>query len=385
MANTLTSLIPTIYQALDMIARERIGFIPAVFRDAAAERAALNQTIMVPVVPATTAEADNTPGVTAPDTGDQSIGNISFTISKSKHIPVRWNGEETRGLNNAGTYQTINRDRFVQAFRRLSNLIEVDLWTEAYKNASRAFGTAGTTPFATAEDFSDFAGLMRILDDNGAPSSDLKLVLGNASMQNIRGKQSSLFKANEAGNDELLRDGKVMRVQGFDIHQSGQISTHTKGTGSGYLHDEATSAIGTTALHVDTGTGTVLAGDVVTFTGDSNKYIIGTGTGGDGDQDIALTKPGLRATLANDVAMTIGNNYTPNIAFHRNALGLVTRMPALPEGGDSADDVTTVTDPLTGIVYEVALYRQFLQNVIHVRLAWGYKAIKQEYIATLLG
>lgn len=383
MANTLTSLIPTVYEALDIIARERIGFIPGVYRDVSAERAALNQTIMVPVVPATTAEADNTPAVTAPDTGDQTIGNISFTINRSKHIPVRWNGEETRGLNNAGHYQTTNRDRFVQAFRRLSNLIEADLVSEAYKNASRAYGTAGTAPFGTADDMTDFAGIWRILDDNGAPKDDLHLVLNNAAMQNVRGKQVTLFRANEAGETELLRNGMVMRVQGFNIHQSGQLTTVTKGSGASYLvNNGAGYAVGDTTIAVDTGSGTVLAGDIVTFAGDTNKYVVATALAAG---SLVLAKPGLRATLADNVAMTVGNNFTPNIAFHRNALGLVTRQPAMPEGGDAASEVASITDPLTGITYELALYRQFLQNVIHVRLAWGYKAIKQEFVVNLLG
>lgn len=98
MANTLTSLIPTIYEALDVVSREMVGFIPAVSRNSSAERAAKDQTILVPVTPAPAA-ADNTPAVTAPNTGDQTIGNVSMTISKSRHVPIRWNGEEQRGCS----------------------------------------------------------------------------------------------------------------------------------------------------------------------------------------------------------------------------------------------------------------------------------------------
>ena len=50
-----------------------------------------------------------------------------------------------------------------------------------------------------------------------------------------------------------------------------------------------------------------------------------------------------------------------------------------------ASDVTQITDPISGLTFEFALYKQFLQNVIHVRLAWGTKAAKEEHIATLLG
>ncbi len=62
-------------------------------------------------------------------------------------------------------------------------------------------------------------------------------------------------------------------------------------------------------------------------------------------------------------------------------------MPIGPDGKamDMADDVMQITDPVTGIVFDIAVYRQFMQLVYHVRLAWGTQAIKQNHIATLLG
>jgi hypothetical protein len=382
-ANTLTNLINTIYAALNVVSRERVGFIPAVSRNSSLERAALNQNILVPIVPASST-ADNTPGVTAPDTGDQVIGNAEVKITKSKHVPIRWNGEETRGMQNSGIFGTTLQNQFEEAFRVLCNEIEADL-AQSYKYASRAYGTAGTAPFGTANDLTDVAGVRQILDDNGCPQSDLHLVISNGAMANVRGKQSQLFKVNEAGSNELLRQGTIGELEGFMMGQSGQVAAHTKGTGASYLSDQSTQAIGSTALHMDTGTGTVLAGDVITAAGDANKYVVNTGHAGDGDQDYVLNKPGLRVALANDVALTVGNSYRANLAFHRSAIQLVTRMPALPEGGDAADDLIQVTDPVSGLSFEIAVYRQYLQKVYHVRLAWGYKPVKQEHIAILLG
>ncbi|MNF18724.1 hypothetical protein D3C80_2229890 [compost metagenome] len=57
----------------------------------------------------------------------------------------------------------------------------------------------------------------------------------------------------------------------------------------------------------------------------------------------------------------------------------------MPQGGDSADDVMMVTDPRTGLSFEIAVYRQFLQTVYHVRLAWGFKAVKGAHIGLLMG
>lgn len=389
MANTLTGLIPTMYEALDKVSRERVGFLPNVSRDSSAERAALNQSILVPIVPATTAEAANTPGVTAPDTGDQTIGNVEITISKSYHIPVRWNGEETRGLLNAGTYQTINRDRFMQAFRRLGNLMEADL-ASSYKYASRAYGTAGQTPFGTAANMADFAGVRRILDDNGAPEDDLKLILSNAAMEKLRGVHSELFKVNEAGSSDMLRNGMVARLQGFDIGQSGQVALHTAGTTTDATLTSTDYAVGSTSLTLaSTGTGTILEGDFVNIAGENNgiKYGVRSGDADvSGGGTVVLNNPGLTiAQTTNTSVIAPIANFSANLAFHKSAIQLVTRVPAKPEGGDSADDTALLVDPVTGIVFEVAIYRQFLQNVIHVRVAWGWKAIKQEHIAVLLG
>lgn len=386
-ANTLTGLIPTLYEALDVVSREMVGFIPAVMRNSNAERAALNQSILVPITPTVTL-ADNTPAVSAPNTGDQSIGNVSMTISKSKHAPIRWNGEEQKGLINAGSYAGILRGQFEQAFRTLINEIEADLFLAAYKNASRAYGTAGTAPFGTAGDLSDFAGVMRILEDNGAPKSDLQLVLGGAAMQNLRGKQSVLFKVNEAGTSDMLRNGMTDRVQGFALRNSGAITQVTKGTGASYVTSGSTAA-GVKDIALITGTGTVLAGDVVTFAADANnKYVVGTGVAAPGT--ITLNDPGARMVIPTGNALTVGNSYTPNVAFARTAMQLITRAPQMPVGPDGrsmdmADDVTTVTDPVSGITFEVAVYRQFMQLVYHVRLAWGTAAVKDEHIATLMG
>ena len=70
MANTLTGLIPSMYNALDVVSRELTGMIPAVTLDATYTRAAVGQQVTSPVTPAATA-TDITPGVTPPNDGDQ--------------------------------------------------------------------------------------------------------------------------------------------------------------------------------------------------------------------------------------------------------------------------------------------------------------------------
>lgn len=383
MANTLTGLIPTLYEALNRVSREMVGFIPAVTRDSNAERAALNQTVRSPIGEAGALE-DVAAGTNPANSGDTTVGFVDVTITKSKVAPIRWNGEEQKGIGSTGVYNRVLADQFTDGMRKLVNAIEIDLAAEAKVTASRAYGSAGTAPFGTAGDLSDFAGVLRILEENGAPKEDLQLVLGSAAIANLRGKQSVLFKVNEAGSSDMLRNGMTDRVQSFALRNSGGIAPHTKGTGASYQTNLlAGYGIGDTAIALDTGTGTVLAGDIVTFAADgNNKYVVGSALSGG---SIVLNKSGLRVAVPDNNALTVGNNYTPNAAFARSAMVLATRAPAVPEGGDSADDAMMITDPVTGLTFEVRVYRQYRQVKYEIGMAWGVRGVKSEHIALLIG
>jgi hypothetical protein len=386
MANTLTAVLPTIYEALDVVSRELVGFIPAVTRNTSAERAAVSQNITYPVVPSITTE-NITPGASPASSGDQTIGSLTMTISKSKAAPIRWTGEEQRSLSVGDRPQIGNilRDQFAQAFRALTNEIEADL-AALYVEASRAYGTAGTAPFGTNNDFTDLSNAYAILDQNGAPSTDRHLVLNSLAMANLRGKQSQVFKVNEAGTADTLRTGSIGDLLGFMIHNSSQVKAHTKGTGTGYLVNNASGyAIGSTTIAADTGSGTIIAGDILTNSQagrDANKYVVKTAlaTG-----SLTIANPGNLVAWVDNDSLAVGNNYTANLAFSRNAIHLVTRQPAMPEGGDDADDVATVTDPFSGLSFQVAIYRQYRQVKYEIGLAWGVKMVKPEHCAILLG
>lgn len=379
MANTLTAVMPSIFAGLDKVSRELIGFIPAVQRDANLERAAVGQTVTVPVVPAATG-GNITPASVPPDDGDVVVGSLAVTISKSKYSAIRWNGEEQLALGPTGQYNKILGDQFSQAFRYLANQVEVDIGTLAAKSGTRAYGTAGTTPFGTAGDLSDFAGVNKILDDNGAPIYDRRLVLGTAGKFNLEGKQSVLFKANEAATDDFLRRRVLTDVMGFGIGTSAGVQTMAAGAGTGYLVNGATT-VGQTAIIVDTGTGTINAGDVVTFAGDTNKYVVAAAT----TTLLTIGKPGLLTAVADNSAITSLATHVANVAFTPNAMVLAARAPAIPEGGDSAEDRTEVVDPVSGIGFQVSVYREYRRVRFEVALAWGVGLVKAEDIAILMG
>ena len=383
MANTLTNLIPELYANLDVVSRELIGLIPSVTLDAVAQRAAKDQTVRSFTAPAAAA-SDVVPGVTPPDTGDQTIGNTTLSISKVRKVPIRWNGEEELSVNAGHGAQSIRANQIQQAFRTLSNEMEADL-AALHANASRAGGTAGTTPFGTANDYTGASLARKILVDNGAPQTDLQLVLDTTAGANVRGKQAA---AADAGTDSILRQGVLLDINGMMVRESGQIVSFTKGTGASATTNTAGYAVGATTITLaSAGTGTILAGDVITFAGDTNQYVVVTG---DSDTSnggtVVLAAPGLRkAIAASATAITVVANSTRSMAFHRGAIVLAQRLPALPSGGDMAIDRTTVTDPRSGLSFEISQYAEYRQMYWEVACAWGVKMIKPEHAALLLG
>jgi hypothetical protein len=378
-ANTLTNLIPDFFAALDVVSREMVGMIPAVQRDPRADRCALNATMRSPVAPINSAVGNITPAMSIPSASDQTIASKTFTIQKSRFAPFSWTGEEQGAVETGAGFLTIQQDQIAQALRALVNEIENDLCDYGALGASRAYGTAGTTPFGTAGDLSDIAQLAKILDDNGAPMSDRHCVLGTTAVATMRGKQTSLFKVNEAGDSSFLRQGSLGNIFNFDFRTSAQINNATKGTGASYQLSAAL-AVGDTTVNVDTGSGTILAGDVVTI--GNHKYVAATALSGG---SFTVAAPGIQEVVADNTAITVNNTSQRNLGFTRNSILLGTRLPALPREGDLATDREIITDPRSGLSFELAVYPGYRMVTYHVSIAWGVAVMKPEHLAVLLG
>lgn len=385
MANGLTDLIPNAYQALDIVSRELVGIIPQVTRDSGIERVAVGQKVKSPIVPPQPAE-DIVPGQLPPTSGSQTIGNFEMTLTKSRAVPFLWTGEEERSLDNGGPGSgVIQTNQIAQALRTLTNEMEGDL-AALHSTFSRAYGTPGTTPFNTAGDYTDASETLRILKDNGTPQSDLHMAINTAAGARFLGKQAG--KVNEAGTDRMLRQGVLLDVNGMAIRESAQINQFVKGTAAGATTNNAGYAVGATVLTLAAaGTGVIKTGDVVTFAGDANQYVV---TSGDADVSnggtITIAAPGLLVAMsAATKAITVLNSSARNMVFRRSALILANRLPALPKGGDAAIDRFTIQDPVSGLVFELAMYGMYRQMRYEVSATWGVGNCKPEHTALLLG
>ena len=379
--STLTNLIPDAFAALDVVSRELTGFIGAVTRDSTADRVAAGQTLHSIVAPNNTAGADITPAMTIPADAPQTIGYKSLTINNNRFFPFSWTNQQQYAADMGPGFLTIQQSQIAQAIRAAVNEIEASIAVVAKNGASRAFGaTAGTAPV-----LGDFASAKKILDDNGAPPSERTAIFDTTAGVSLR-STANLFKVNESGDQTLLRQGLLGSLYGFDLRESGQVQTTTKGAMTGALVNGAL-AIGATAIVFDTGTVNttgIVAGDIITIAGDTNKYVVATGSTSTSGT-ITINEPGLLRAAADNAAITVFGTSARNIAMSRNAIVLATRLPELPDGGDLALDRFTLTDPRTGLSFELAMYPGFRMATYHLSVCWGVSAFKPEHIAVIVG
>ena len=390
MANdiSLTGLTEILYQARDMVAREPTGFSQGVMVNGGSEGVSAGGTVTSMRSTEPTLETSYTPAMTPPDAADITTSTETLTLSNYAGVSIPLKGEQFLQLQNTVGSEEALKQLYAQAIRKMVNAVEVTVATTAYKGASRAVGTAGTTPFAS--NWHIINALRQILEDNGTPMSDgmLSLVINSAAGTKLR-DLATLTTVNQSGTSETLRNGELLNLSGFSIRTSAGVQTHTKGAGASYVINNGNITAGSTTISVDGGTVNTTgfkAGDIITIADEpaAANYVVKTGlTAVAGD--IVLNHPGLRSAIVDGKAVTIGNNYTANVGYHKSAIELAMRPPAQPPGGDVGEEIAVLVDEKTGLSFSARLYKGYGMNQIKLMAFYGVKVWKPEFVATLMG
>lgn len=379
MVNTLTPLIPAFIGNFVDVLRESTP-LDAVTTGFGENTIPLNGTVQVPYS-APISGATITPGNAMVDASGVTVNAATITMTKNRTFRFGLTGDDQlRAASMGADFKSL---QIKQAVRALVNEVWGDV-AALHVGASEALGTAGTTPFAS--DLSVLVGARKALRDSLTSLDGLSLVMDTSAEQNLL-KLGALANNYQSGTDETLRLGKPGILYNFNPLVANSIASFTKGTGTAYV-TSAIVAAGATSVPLITGSGTVLAGDVVTFAGDATQYVVKTGISGPGT--ITLNQRGqdgigLRVQIASGAAMTIVGNSVRNMAFHKSAIGLAIRPAAVPDGGDMAADRINLTDPLTGLTVSLAMYKQYMQVVYEIQATWGAAVIRPELIKLILG
>jgi hypothetical protein len=385
MANAFSAILAVATDAAQIVSQEPTGFIDAIDFRPDLVGATLNTTVNIGVVSVPTKNAW-TPSIKT-SVVDSTETNVALTLSQAFEYQFHVTGEQLQGfmLGNF-TADKYVKTKIAQGMRQCRNDIETYLAVLAKQGASRAAGIAGTTPFASNMDVT--ATIRRFLEENGAPlnSGDVSLVINPAAGENARKLLGTVTSAGGSLAADMQRAGMMPSHNGLQLRVSPQIVTHTKGTGAAYT---STGALNATDLTLAAGSGTIVLGDALAFAGDSNVYIAGAPAAATGLISKLINRPGIRVAQAG-AALTIGNNYAPNIALHRGAIAAVVRPPAQVNPGAFQGVplpflADVIVDPVTGLPYGIYIQAGDGLVLVSIRAVYGAIPVNTEHIITLMG
>lgn len=361
MANTLTAFTDKILAQGLLALREQCVLPRLVNMDYGAEARQFGNTIDIPIPSAITVQAV-TPGNTPPSTADVTTTSVQVALNKWYESPFYLTDKEL--LETTPSY--VPR-QVTEAVRSLANQINSDLFS-LYTKIYGYVGTAGTTPFAS--DTSAATSARKVLNKQLAPVDQRRIVLdpdADANALGLRAFQDASFRGDTGG----IGEGQIRRKLGFDFFMDQQVPTHTAGTAAGATTNNAGYAVGIkTVTLASAGTGTILVGDIITFAGDTQTYVV---TAGDADVSNGGTvsfEPGLKVAIpTSNTAITVKASHVVNLAFHRDAFALAMRPLEDQQHPGLGSLIQSATDPVSGLSMRLEVRRE------HKRLRWSFDVL----------
>jgi hypothetical protein len=277
--------------------------------------------------------------------------STSITVSNQRHVDIEFSSQELTLV-----IEEFSERYLKPAAEPICNQIDYDVisnWTQVFNEV----GTPGTVPSSFA------TGIMPVgqaMDLQAVPQEGRFMILGPVAYWSLANGLISLFV--QSVSEPALK-GYLARIGNFEIYQDQNIQTQTVGA---YAGTPTVNGAGQTGSSLVTNgwTGTIAdllnPGDVFTIagvfavnpqnrqsTGALQKFVVtaqASSSGGAATLSIypAITTTGAYQTVtnspANGAAITVlgtaSTSYQQNLAFTKDAFGLVTVPMELPDGVD---------------------------------------------------
>jgi murein DD-endopeptidase MepM/ murein hydrolase activator NlpD len=382
MANTITDIMPKILATGLLALREQAVMPRFVNGSFSAEAAQKGDTIDVPISSALTA-TDVTPSETPPVAVDSPLSKVQINLDKWKQARFHLTDKEMTEIDRNRHFMPLQT---LEAVRALANRVNADIHAE-YTGIYGFTGTPATTPFAS--DATDAIQARKILNQQRAPRADRRGVLDFDAEANALAIQT-FADAEKTGENGVKIEGEIGRKYGVDWATDDNVVTHTAGTLTGTIVTSGAAVAGakTVTLATDAAEAVnLVVGDIVTFAGDSQTYVITAAANIGASTTGAITfEPGLAVAQAGGEQITVKATHVVNLVFHRDAFAFANR----PLAGSTQDtalgsQIMTMTDPQTGISLRLEVSRQHKQVAWDFDLLYGTKLVRPELATRIAG
>ena len=319
-----------------------------------------------------------------------SESTTSITINKRKHVSWQFSTEEL--TLSVKEYS----ERYIKpAMIALCNVVDSDL-CDLYKDVPGYVGAAADVPdtFATSV---ELTGLW--MDNHAVPKDGRKLVMDPTGYWTMLGGQTGLYQS-AAIVEGAYRRARLGEIAGFEIFQDQNIKLHTKGTYSAGTVNGG-SQVGST-ITMNTTTGTVVKGDLVTFVGTYDVNPISRSTLSNlksfaitADQTTSATSFAITPDIITSGAyqtvsaspttgqtMVIIGTHTAHLSFVKQAFALVMVPLEMPDGASfKARESHNGLSVRVIKAYDV----EEDQDIIRLDIMYGVKTIYPELACRLIG
>lgn len=278
--------------------------------------------------------------------------STSLIVDKRKHVAMDFSDQEL-----ALDIDNFSELHLEPAMAVLAANVESDMIQNVYKDVYNQINNVGSdiTYRLIAK------GRQKLIDSLSPMDSTVTACLNTEDTVDLNDAVKGLFNPNTTLSEQY-REGMIGRQSGFTFFENTFMPRHTSGSDDAtgdYLTNAAVAQTGST-LVVDTGAGTLLAGDIFTITGVNRvnpetkvdtgqlqQFVVTTSTGASTTSiafapEIFATGPRQNVTngAENNKAITkVGGTsaaYDISLGFHRDAFAFATADLPLPGGMDMA-------------------------------------------------
>ena len=368
--NTTTYVVPQLL-AQGLLALRQMAVMPRyVNRAYEATAGEKGSSIDVPVPSAITAVAV-TPSYVAPDDTGVSPTSVNIPLSQWYEAPFFLNDKEMLEVQ-SGTIPM----QATEAVKALANNVDNAILA-LYKDIYGYAGVAGTTPFGA--DLSEFLDARKVLNNQLSPT-DPRFVAINpdaeANALGLRAFQDAAFRGDRDG----ILNGQIGFKLGSTWFMDQNIPTHAVGTMS--VPGTAAVSIGTKTVTVSTATGSYVVGDIVTFAGDTQTYVVTARTGTAPTTAFEIEPAAKVGHTTSAIARK--DAHVANLAFHRDAFAFASRPFA---GADpmGLGVFQSAVDPISGLTLRLEVSRQYKRTRFAYDILYGVKTVRRELACRIAG
>lgn len=307
-------------------------------------------------------------------------GNIIRQDATEGSVPVKIDRHRDVSFDVTSKEMTLDiRDFSAQllspAMRAIAQAVDEDLLNEVANVTASVAGTVSPTNLA------DIANLSKTLDLAKVPIDMRRLVLTPTHKYRYA-LTDNLSKVAYAGNGETLRNAELGRIYSLDTYMDQNCPdtlAAAAGTATAFKVSGTAGAMSVALSSVSAATGTIKKGDC--FILDGYRYhFTEDKTAASG----AVENIGIDAELVADYTNADAYLATKphSLAFHRNAIALVTRPLALPMGAANA---AIMSDNGLGVRVVYGYDQDTKRDTVSLDIIYGIKTLDANMAVKLVG